>query len=271
MADDPEDDEDHDRFESSKLLLQSARENIDNIKAILDAHFTPDLYFHSQEFDPKTGLVNVKVKLTRALPTTVRLRASAAINDLRHALDQACFAACQVFKTGADKTYFPFATSPSDLETVFAKRAKQIPLPIREVIRSFEPYPTADTHPGGNNALRVLGHISGPNKHRVIVSAEANSNSVSMGEMMIIYPGAFEMPLEWNRSKRELIIARYPPWAEPHLDLNPEFRVIFIDREVPRLNGAPVFDVLMTLLPIVTNIVTAIEQGTLAAKLGEGG
>src|SRR5687768_11897467 len=125
-----------DPFESPKLTLEEARANIDDVKAQIDAYFASDMEAVFVELDPETGEKLYKAKIIAEIPGAVRTRASSAISHLRHALDQACYAAAVVLAPGGGRsqTNFVFADDPDNLEVLFVKAAKHIPSILHPVL-----------------------------------------------------------------------------------------------------------------------------------------
>src|SRR5690349_14130485 len=98
-----------DPFEHPKLLLETAREDIENIKTRSKAFFDQQPYVRVVESNPKTGDEVHKVKLTAKVPGRLTTTTFHVLNGLRAALDQTVHAACATLGiTKLKVVYFPF-------------------------------------------------------------------------------------------------------------------------------------------------------------------
>lgn len=178
-----------DTFESPKLLIEFAGSNFDALKKDLKTFFDTATVRRIETSDPTTGEQVIKVKMESRLPGRVRALASSCLNDLRHALDQACYAATKAITGGGRDALFPFAMDPADLERQLAGgRSRNIPGPVKEIIRALQPYWKSSEHEGGDNALRALGALSGPKKHSVILMVVAESQEINLEGVMLVAP-----------------------------------------------------------------------------------
>ena len=85
----------HDPFESPKLLIDAAREDLQDLEARCKAFFHSKPYTEVQEIERETGNKLFRLRLVRKPPGRLRTRASSIVNDLRHALDQAVVASAK--------------------------------------------------------------------------------------------------------------------------------------------------------------------------------
>jgi hypothetical protein len=76
-------------FESPKLLIDRAKVSIDELEPLCNAFIRNCAYDVISYTDPKTGEHVVKIHFQQRIPPIMRLPASDALNNLRHALDQA--------------------------------------------------------------------------------------------------------------------------------------------------------------------------------------
>ena len=175
-------------FESPESTLQEARESLDALGKNLVELVARDKPFMFAETEPKTG--NKIIKIRFPTPDQVaRRKAYGTVSHARSALDQVIYAATVCFDGNAHgrQTYFPFAMDPNDFDNQFrvvttvngkkvVGRTKDATPRIAAVLKGFEPWWTGPGHAGGNDVLRFLGKISGPNKHRVALSSVPQLN-----------------------------------------------------------------------------------------------
>lgn len=249
-----------DAFESPKLLIEEARENLKDLHSRCKAFLDSNPYTEIQEIDRETGDKLYKLRLTTKPPGRLRTRTSSIVNDLRHALDQAVVASAkQLGITRFDRIYFPFAASPRDLQDIFRKtgRCKDVPVEIRPLLCTFEPYPRSDGHKGGDDLLRALGTISGPNKHQVILAIGLNIAGVRIHRL----EGQFVTGvLGWDDTKGDLTIARCRADGDVKYNLTVPFYVAFGD--IPIIGRQELLPILNHLGRKVESIVMAIEVET---------
>lgn len=165
-------------FESSKALLSGAREAFADFEKILDDEYKampqPEFVMDAEMFPPWS----VWRYSLKGRPTTrLRKRAYDVVSDTRNALDQAVYAANRAFggKAGARNIYYPFADDPTSFEALFAAkggRCRDVHPELVPHLRAMTPWWSA--RGSGDNVLRTLGKLAGPNKHQVIIDFNAN-------------------------------------------------------------------------------------------------
>ncbi|HEY0412683.1 MAG TPA: hypothetical protein VGD66_06050 [Allosphingosinicella sp.] len=264
---------DSDPFESPKLLVSGAREDIDQFESGEGAFFGPgDVGVTVQEVDPKTKYTFVKFRITKAIPTVLRRRANNILNDLRHALDQALFAAARiVLKEDPGDVHFPFATSPKDLEGRLKATRKgagvlKIPVALHDVIRSFEPYPRGNGHDGGDDLLRLLGAVSGPNKHQFTIGIGVNASLIRH----IKTDGRFyklHAPV-MNSKYKDLILFSIAPDGYLYHESSIPMYISF--REAGNVTDFAMLETLQLWAGIVERIVNGLEDFATHSKLPLG-
>lgn len=209
-------------FESSEYLASWASKETANFTAMREAFFAqPDACTRVVEFDPDTGLNVDKLIFNNVLPTDMRGLASNAVKNFRDALDQAVFAASYLISgKRSNQTHFPFGESPDDLEYSLSRKLAVPCKGIREelfpALRASEPYPTSDDYPGGNDILRLLGRVSGPNKHAITLTVKAQVTKVAIGGrggVMEFGPGGavFTTGAVEDGPENEVVLFRFPP------------------------------------------------------------
>lgn len=243
-----------DPFESPRLLIEDARLDV----ATLDSEFKAWVKKLQPESvvsrDPQTGEHLAKLRYAEKMPGRFRVLASNAVNNLRHALDQAVNCAA-VQLGGRDTNYFPFAQSASDMDAAMKDRCKKVPVGLHPVLKGFKPYP------GGDDLLCAV-QIANKNKHRGILNlhAEAVGGRHEVNARMS-GPGRVGT-LIWDSHKQELEMARVAPGTR--LDMDSKGSVVFrIElRNTPTPQGEPATAILYSLADKVESVLLALEAET---------
>lgn len=225
----------HDLFESPKALLTWAYEDAARFKELEIAFFKNDPYEQIVEFDEGYQRDAHRIRFTDQPPAEMRKLASHIINDLRHALDQAFVTASKFFGWVPDRKdrtllYFPWAKDLNDL-TQF--RLRGIPIQIHKVVTEAQPYFAQDDGTGGDNFIRELGRIAGPNKHEAALTSRA---VVALNHLSVEWNADWRIPYDpWDPFKDELTIGYFPPGTEGDYDADITFLIGF--RDIEALNG----------------------------------
>lgn len=163
------------------------------------------------EIDPATGDKIQKLKFVDPVPLALSSTVSDAVNNLRDALDHACYAtAITAGKIGTKCAVFPFAGSSTDLENSIRGRSNDLPNEILSLLRTFKPYK------GGNEILVSLNSVANANKHGMLRPMARSAGTVSM-HIGRVRGGHFGIPgnaFRWDGDKNEIIVARYGGDAE---------------------------------------------------------
>lgn len=262
-----------DPFESPKLLIDAAREDIQRFEVAGNDFFIKEQpAIKVEEFDPETRDKHLKIRITKPPSRQLRIIGYNIIGALRHALDQAVYAAVlSVTGSRPDQVYFPFATSPADLDSrlkAIGKKTKtlKIPAELHPIIKSFEAYPRSDRHEGGNTVLAHLGALSGPNKHEVVLGIGVNAESVQI----LSFSGASGYSM-------------YVPGVDPatnemkvmsfHDCTNPKYNIIIPTQIVinePRIMGQQALGAFDTWLAVVEKIVNSLQTETMRILAARG-
>ncbi len=224
-------------FESSIYNVQWTDAQISQLKLDIAAHLEGGAYRWVTEPNPQTSLYELKLKRFEPLPFGFRGRTSNILTDLRNTLDQATSAASEaVNRQPNNRSHFPFGESPDDLENCLSRRkadrCKGIPPSLYDVFRSIQPYQTGDGYAGGNNPLKILSKISGPNKHRITVTVAAKTTDVSLqsarGEPMYIVGGGHILPQrEWDDKKGQLVVLALGKGSETDFESSASLSIVF--------------------------------------------
>lgn len=247
-------------FESPRFLVQQTKENLLEFKELCAVLFNGEGHSHVVDVDPTTGDKTYKVKFNKPIPGKARYIAGAALNDLKHALDQAM---CDVIKVTTDlrdvkDIYFPFGTHPNDLAARVA-RFQDLPQEIVSLLNGFESYPTGKGYSGGDNLLADFSKVVGTNKHQVTCNIrcsipEFRADSI-IGYGLI---RELRMPPRWDMANNELIVGIAGPSAHLKYDFEMAVEVVFTNAGV--LTGTPVEPVIGALIDRVDKIVSDLES-----------
>jgi hypothetical protein len=199
---------DADPFESPKLLLAGAREDIDKLKRECDIFTEQCRGVPFAEIDRQTGDKLVKVRITHKPPGRLRVTASNALNNLRHSLDQVVNAAA--FELGSKKrdNYFPFARDAGSIDEVIRSNCRNVPSDLIPLLKAFQPYG------GGDDLLYSMSRLSGPNKHQIVLKLNVNLTHLLLGAktgFRLLQGPADIGVLRWDSSKQELDMVRIKP------------------------------------------------------------
>lgn len=137
------------------------------------------------------------LELVQPFPDGMERSATEALQNLRNSFDQSLYAA-QTALSVKSKNYFPWATSPADLET----RLRGIPGELHAAIRELHPY---GREYGGDDVVRAAAHLVN-DKHRIGFRLGAAVSSLYVSEMQ---SGSMTMQSQfrWNPSERVVEIA----------------------------------------------------------------
>lgn len=246
-----------DPFDSPKLLVSHAREQIEDAAARMRAFFNAKPYARVVDVDPDTGQEVHKIRLTTDLPVKISVVAKDAAGNLRDALDHALYGCALVVNGGAPKnTGFPFARNSAGVAgELGSKRLSGNPPEIHPLLVGFKP------HEGGNDLLWGLNSIRNPNSHRVIVPVGQAMMTQGIG----IKQGKINGPSrigysDWNPAKNEVEFLRLGPGSTIHYEVNATFDVVFEGGNA--LSGQPVISTLHAITREVERVVLAVEAET---------
>ncbi|MBL8658597.1 MAG: hypothetical protein JNM75_02440 [Rhodospirillales bacterium] len=167
-----------------------------------------------------------KLTLPSHIPAVIRRKLMEALGLIKNSFDQSVVAAIRAVRGDAatkGTVYFPWADSPTDLDHRLgaAKRSgrtvsncPKIPPDLWPVLRSFEPYRTGNSYPGGNDLVREMAHIAN-RKHtvRLLLLPSVAGGVINVNRMTLSGPGFFGN-FSWDPVKNELIFGRLPRDSE---------------------------------------------------------
>jgi hypothetical protein len=190
-----------DPFTSARRKIARAKRHILDLEREITAFIGENPYIQVVEDDPqRPGYRFHKIKLTKTLPESFADLIGDAVNNLRAALDHACYAvAAASGKIVPREAYFPFAGDASKLDSAIKGRSKDVPQEIHPLLRSFQPYK------GGNEILWTLNLLCIADRHKMITPI---GTGIVRPGTNIRGTGFFDMPIPpvWDRSKLRIAI-----------------------------------------------------------------
>lgn len=258
MAEDP--------HESEKYLVRWAKAKVEDLAQRSDGFVNSDsTYALVVDFDEKAGKQFHKIVLKQEFPWELRGIAADTVKTLRDALDQSVLHCTQRIRRPKGKgTHFPFGENPADFDDVLsgktARQSKDLAPELHPILRSFQPYPTGQGYTGGNDRLRHIGRVSGPNKHELTLTVGVTPDAFHirnifnpMGFGHIIYAP------HWNAAKNEALVLE--SHINAHIDIDLDF-ASYIAFDHPLIGRYPIHLVLRQWTEIVEDIVTRLIAET---------
>ena len=231
---------DEDPFESPKYSVALAESEIADLITLFKARGDDGSYTVVTEFNPQNRLYEAKLKEVKPIPWNYRGRVSHVIKDLRDALDQVVSAATEyIIGRPVKQAHFPFGESADDLENSLSRKkarmCNQIAPELYNVLRRIEPYPTTDVDSPGDDFLKLLSKVSGPNKHRITLTTglsytELSIKGLSKNPTLLATgngPGSLFPTKDWNDKKGELIIAAYSEGGQANFSVDATLQIVF--------------------------------------------
>lgn len=235
-------------FAKARQSIDWAGKAIDDLHGIFESFFQTarTSQFCESDFDGTGKLFKIRLE-SPFPPDDAERRATEALNNLRHAFDQAVFAACvAVHKTPRKDVHFPWRTNPTDLQRVFESRKNEISPEFWDTLRGQEPYPRGEGYPGGDDVIREIARIAN-RKHTVGIALLGHVVEISFGEVQAQGVEKLEiLTPSWDPVKNEMILARFLgeniDFGDKHrLGFNPVFGDTKIARPIPVVDGLRLF------------------------------
>ncbi len=243
-----------DPFHSSKRSVAWGHQHIQNFERQITEFFKTNPYSNVCEYDPKSNGKAYKIKLTKPMPVALENIAADAVNNLRSALDQACYALQPAGEKGRYAT-FPFSSDAAQFETAVKGRCKALPKEIVDLIRGFKPYK------GGDDLLWALNEVCNTNKHGILAPVAACTSVVRFKKIDFVPSGvgagfALQLPV-WDRAKNEMVLFLSDKRSTVEADVDFSAHIVFCDIEI--VDGQPAEAVLKDFFNIANRIVMTIE------------
>jgi len=252
---------DDDPFESPKLLVESARSDIQDFSQSCDSFLACCYGVPVEKYDKVNKQNVIKYQVKQRIPGKLRVKASNIINNLRHALDQAVN--CAAIELGAIKrnNYFPFASNIDEFEKAIKDKCRTVHPALLPLIRSFKPYK------GGDDLLYSLTRLAGANKHQVMLRVDMNLTHFIMNDLISQFTGPGSCGfLDWDHKRQEIEIARIQHGGLIKCNPRGRFPLFISFGEESVDSSAPSSVFLGTILPKVEIVINAIEAETIKIK-----
>ncbi|MBR7633305.1 hypothetical protein [Janthinobacterium lividum] len=194
----------NEKLGSARRTLKNAQRHIATLESECLNYFQLKPLGTQIEIDSESGHEVHKLVVKVPLPELIEQAAFDAANNLRSALDQACYAIAIASGNDGKKAHFPFGKT---LEDVRGKKKKaggsrDIPDEVFSLILAIKPYKD------GNLLLWELNDICNKGKHEIITPVGAQFEP-----MGIVKRGKFEhlvrlaLPPKWDFERQEMILA----------------------------------------------------------------
>lgn len=254
-----------DPFVSPKLLLARAEEHIQSLHHDW-GHFHERCFgIPFEVFDAEKSQRVLKFRICPDVPPRLSVLASDALNNLRHALDQAVNCAAAELGSTKRNNYFPFAKSASELDGLIKKNCPTVQPELLATLKGFQPYQ------GGDDVLYALAKLAGPNKHQLLLDLQPHMPSLVIDTRFggwfrrVAGPGTMGI-LAWDSEKQELEAARV--WGSGSFQYDymtrPAFYVAIGGTDASR--GQPAAAFLDAVASKVDGIVRVLEAETVRLK-----
>jgi hypothetical protein len=242
-----------DLFESSHRKIARAKEHITEFDSRWQSFCDqPNLYEPFIDKDPERPGKDIwKLRLNHPFPTTLDEIIGDAVNNLRSALDHACYAAAVASGNSTPRyAYFPFGKTEPDFEITMKGNSKDVPPAIQTIIRNYRPYK------GGNDPFRALNLIAVRDKHMRLSQAGMRLMNGFKGSG----GGRVRFPVDpiWDHGKNEVEFAEFT--TGEHFKFRFEFTPFVSFGEIEGIAGDPVSAVLDWFVQIVEHAVASIEE-----------
>jgi hypothetical protein len=235
-----------DLFSSSRNLIASANEHIDEVaegfRRVFDDHPGEIV----SELDPQTGDQIHWYRLYAPVPAKLKVRVFNIATELRAALDHSVYAASVLLGERPDptRTAFPFGDNPAIFEGEISKRCKHVPAGVVALLRTLNPYP------GGDETLWRLNKLRNTKDHRRLLEAGATVLGLHLkGEVRLSddYAGPMPPVIVWRPTlphrEYHVPIVRLPAGTHADYKLNKLISIVFGDP--PEVAGRSVIDFLV--------------------------
>jgi len=251
-----------DIFASPYSLLDEAKECVDHVERLQRAYIGSNAIREVRYENPESGFEVVALRLVDAIPPRLSAKASGAINNLRHALDQGLWQSIRATSgEPAKDTYFPFAESIPDLNG----RLRQLEglglhPDISDVIRKHKPWKRGKDTPDANVVLRAVGSFAAT-KHRENLGVNVNSNSIhakfmaSSGHVPCMGIGS------WDRGNNEIKLGEVGAGGDIKYKIEIPFYVCI--NRIDDLDGVPLLPFLVEALKQVRALADELKAETI--------
>lgn len=232
---------------------------MDTLKAELDAFYASQPFKQVIE-SVDGGTIEIhKVKLVKTLPDPLAGISFDAINNLRSALDQACFAIGIANDTNGRCSHFPFGDTQEEVESRRKTSSRDLPQTTFNVIATAKPYKN------GNDLLWSLNKLCNSQKHEIVVPMAIATGGGTMHHAYFQEVVSHYWPPRWDPQLNEMILAEVPRGRDCVFSMQVKTFVSF--GKVEPVMGKPLFGVLMEMARDVEKIIADLETEARALSL----
>ncbi len=240
-------------LDSSRHKLARAKKHVEDFKTVFGGFIDRHPYEAIAEPDAKhpENVVH-KIRLTESIPDCLDVIAADAVNNMRSALDHACYAIARASgKVDPKNAAFPMSGSAAEFNRSAKGRCTDLPEEIFALFVRLQPYK------GGNDALCALKDLSNADKHTLLTPV--GTGMVRIGSKLKA-TGFVKMPLKpsWDRTKNEIVVFTTGPSAA-NLKYDFKFSLFVSFEDVEIVRGKDAIEVLDALVGVVERVLLAIE------------
>ena len=157
-------------FERPKKRLAWGREALDQFHAKSRKHLDnwPHKIVIEPDDDPALEVQKIVLK-PLTIPEEIEILANRAIEDVKHAFDQATFAACKALQRDLrpnDTINFPWTDTEAGFRSRVAKKSCRIPDHLHDVFLRLKPYGAGEDLTLDDQIARQMAHIAN-RKHSI--------------------------------------------------------------------------------------------------------
>lgn len=174
-----------------------------------------------------------------------------AFEELRKALDQACYAVAKAAGKSGKKCAFPFGETEQELAGRLTGISREIPKEIFAAILEFQP------RLDGDKLLWAVNAVANHSKHRVTIAFPTPISSATISQIVLNGSGSILGP--WNEDRGELMIAEVDAGSEVSIG-EMQFGVSLRFGDIEGLEGLEVEPVFLHAEAKVAQILDAIEE-----------
>lgn len=243
-------------FSSAHALLRRANYHIDEFESGAKAFVGKNPYTLIDDYNPDTGLIDCKIRVTQEIPDYLAIDAFEIVNALRSCLDHAVYDAVIIMTGNASPKYtkFPFGKTKEDVERDLQRKNSQIPDCFGKFLIDFQPYE------GGNPVLADLNEVRNGKIHRTLTPNVLASQGIGIGSGYVEEIHFHSILSEWNSAKQELTYMRLEKPAKGQFQLNVTIAIAM--GEGTAQSGKTALEFFRASFGEVTRIVSAVEAET---------
>lgn len=238
-------------MESPRYHLARANVRFREIRRHVEQHAKSGAFSLTTETDPENGKRRTVLRRTKRTPIAVGATVNDAFEELRKALDQACYAVAKAAGKSGKKCAFPFGETEQELAGRLTGISREIPKEIFDAILAFQP------RLDGDKFLWAINAIANHSKHRVTIAYPTPVSSATISQIVLNGSGSLLGP--WNEARGELMIAEVD--ADSDLSIGDmQFGVSLIFGEIEGLEGMNVEPVFLHAESKVGQILDTIQE-----------